>query len=535
MLRNLFLCLLSFSVLPVLAQSPLIQDDFEGNGTITTWFGDDCGMDNAFANPFVEGINLSATVLKYTDSGGTYANVRFDLNGNFDLSGQANFSLKIYVPANGLSGSQSNQISLKLQNGTLNEPWSTQSEIIKPLVLDQWQVINFDFANDPYVNLDPNSADPVTRIDFNRVLLQVNGENNTDQVIAYLDDFLFEGTAKIDPVYNLLVWSDEFEGTGAVDTSKWFHQTQLPDGVNWYNGELQHYTDRLDNSYVDGGFLHIVAKKETFTDQGQTKTYTSARLNSKFAFTYGRVEVRARLPFGQGTWPAIWSLGKNIIEPGAYWTGDFGTVAWPACGEIDIMEHWGYNQNYVQSALHTPSSFGNTVNLGGVLATDVSNQFHVYGLEWTPEKMKFSIDGNVYYTYAPDPKDPDNWPFTADQYLLLNVAMVGAVTPSFTQSPMVIDYVRVFAEGSATSLSDPTALPAIRLFPNPVDKELNIELPENLRGATIKVYAADGQVVDSLNVQANHLQMDWSSYPRGTYLMVFATENGQFTYQVWKK
>ena len=142
-----------------------------------------------------------------------------------------------------------------------------------------------------------------------------------------------------------LVWSDEFDGNGAINSTNWFHQTQLPLGWGWYNGEVQHYTDRIDNSYVSNGTLKIVAKKETYTDQGHTKEYTSARLNSKYAFTYGKVEIRAKLPQGFGTWPAIWMLGKNINEPGAYWeTQGYGTTPWPACGEVDIMEHWGSNQ-----------------------------------------------------------------------------------------------------------------------------------------------------------------------------------------------
>jgi beta-glucanase (GH16 family) len=116
-----------------------------------------------------------------------------------------------------------------------------------------------------------------------------------------------------------LVWADEFDTDGAVNPNNWFHQTQLPASGSWFNGEEQHYTNRIENSFVNNGFLNIVAIKESFTDQGETKQYTSARLNSKFAFTYGRVDVRARLPFGDGTWPAIWTLGKNISEDGAYW------------------------------------------------------------------------------------------------------------------------------------------------------------------------------------------------------------------------
>ena len=179
-------------------------------------------------------------------------------------------------------------------------------------------------------------------------------------------------------IYDKLVFSDEFNGTGAVDSNNWFHQTQFIAGNSWANGELQHYTNRQTNSYQSNGSLNLVAKKESFTDQGVTKQYTSARLNSKFAFKYGKVEVRAKLPTGVGTWPAIWMLGKNIFEPGGFWSSSYGTVSWPACGEVDIMEHWGSNQNYVQSAMHTPSSYGGTVNLGGQTIPTASSDFHIY-------------------------------------------------------------------------------------------------------------------------------------------------------------
>ncbi len=242
-----------------------------------------------------------------------------------------------------------------------------------------------------------------------------------------------------------LIWYDEFDVDGAINSDNWFHQTQLPAGGNWYNGEVQHYTDRTENSYVSDGTLKIVAKKELFTDQGFTKQYTSARLNSKFAFTYGRIEVRAKLPTGFGTWPAIWMLGKNINEDGGYWDNQgFGTTSWPACGEVDIMEHWGSHQNFVQSAIHTPSSYGNTENLKGQTISTASTQFHTYALEWTSEKMVFSVDDVVHYTYIPAPKDLNTWPFDADQYILLNIAIEPSIDPSFVQSSMEIDYVRVY-------------------------------------------------------------------------------------------
>ena len=256
--------------------------------------------------------------------------------------------------------------------------------------------------------------------------------------------------AQVDVTYNDLVWSDEFSTNGAVNSSNWFHQTQIPSGGNWYNGEQQHYTNQLSNSFVDAGFLNIVAKKETFTDQGYTKQYTSARLNSKFAFLYGRIDVRAKIPVAQGTWPAIWTLGKNINEDGGFFDAVYGTTNWPACGEIDIMEYGitpSQPTNYIQSALHTPSSFGNTTNVGGTIASNLGNDFHVYSMNWSPYQISFLIDNVIFYTYNPAVKNASNWPFNSEQYMLLNIAMggvAGSIPSSFTQSTMEIDYVRVY-------------------------------------------------------------------------------------------
>ena len=249
-----------------------------------------------------------------------------------------------------------------------------------------------------------------------------------------------------DSQFNTLVWSDEFEGRGALDPDKWFHQTQLPPGGSWFGGIIQHYTDREENSYQKDGFLNLVAKKEVFDDQGETKNYTSARLNSKFALTYGRIEVKAKLPEGTGTWPAIWMLNKNINEDGAYWDNKgFGTVNWPVCGEIDIIEHWGKNQDYVSSAVHNGSSYGYYVkNVGGRKIAGVSNDFHIYSLEWTEEKMVFSVDGVEHYQYFPKIKNTDTWPYDADYYLILNIAIEPDIDPDFVESPMVIDYVRIY-------------------------------------------------------------------------------------------
>jgi beta-glucanase (GH16 family) len=516
--------------LPIItqAQTQTVQDDFEGNGTITGWFGDDCNFNTNLSNPFSQGINTSATVLEYHDVGGQYANVRFQVGNNFDLSTNHTFSLKIYVPSSGLTGSQTNQISLKLQDGSLGQPWTTQTEIIKPITLNQWQTVTFDFQNDTYINLDAGSLPPIQRTDLNRVLIQINGENNNSNVLAYIDDVLYDGTIPAPPVFDNLIWSDEFDTDGAVNATKWFHQTQLPAGGSWYNGEIQHYTNRIDNSVVDNGFLKIIAKKETFTNQGQTKTHTSARLNSKFAFQYGRVEVRAKLPTGVGTWPAIWMLGKNINEDGAYWdTQGFGNSNWPACGEIDIMEHWGNNQNYVQSAMHTPSSFGNTSNKGGQVVPTASTDFHIYALEWTAEKMVFSVDGAVHYTYNPPVKNATTWPFDAEQYLLLNIAIEPGIAPSFTEDALEIDYVRVYQQTpvSTFSIKDNETL---NYYPNPIENELNIVLAEaTTQNIIFNIHNIDGKLMQTQNATANGETVKLNglgNLAKGVYFVSFQLE-----------
>jgi hypothetical protein len=234
--------------------SALLYDDFDGNGNINTWFGDDCGMDNIFTNPFSDINNNSATVLKYTDAGGTYANVRFDAPSKFDLASNSKFSLKIYVPTSSVTGSQPKQISLKLQDGTAGEPWALQTEIIKTIVFDQWQTVTFDFATD----VTAGQPDPLSRTDFDRVVLQVNGEGNGDTVTAYIDDFNYGvdtgsggetspivGTWKLAPEEKALI-----VGSTAGDT--------------WWFNSIDDLTTRaciFDDTYVfnaDGSFNNVL-------------------------------------------------------------------------------------------------------------------------------------------------------------------------------------------------------------------------------------------------------------------------------------
>ena len=235
-----------------------------------------------------------------------------------------------------------------------------------------------------------------------------------------------------------MVWNDEFDQTNSrVDDTKWFMETVAPNNGVWYNDELQHYTDRLDNASVSDGTLKITAKREVYTHSGTTQAYTSARLNSKFSFTFGKVVVRAKLPRAQGTWPAIWTLGSNLE-----------TVGWPACGEIDIMEQLFENFEIVQCAVHTPARHGDNTIVKQVDITDVTVKFHNYGMEWSADKIDFTVDDQVYFSYNPEVKTPENWPFFNDQYILLNIAMGGnlggTVDPNFSEDIMEVDFVRVY-------------------------------------------------------------------------------------------
>jgi beta-glucanase (GH16 family) len=300
-----------------------------------------------------------------------------------------------------------------------------------------------------------------------------------------------------------LVWSDEFTGYGIVDTTKWFHQTKLPLAGSWYNGEIQHYTNRAENSARINGVLNITARRENFSDQGFTKNYTSARLNSKFAFKYGKVECKVRLPIGVGTWPAIWMLGKNIDEDGAYWDNlNFDTTPWPACGEIDILEHWGSNQNFIQSAIHTPSSFGNTVNKGGRILNTASSEFHIYTMEWDADKIRFSVDSQEYYTYQPSIKNSSTWPFDEDQYLILNVAIQGNISSNFSQDAMEIDYIRVYQESSSLGMSS-TSMENLQAYPNPFEHSIQIKVSEHLLNnqAMVQLHSMDGKLVYEKNIE----------------------------------
>lgn len=456
----------------------------------------------------------------FNDGTSPWQGFTIDLVRAIDLDFQKTISLSFYG-----FDPNTHQILLKLENGA-----NTDVEVSANIpVGGGWtKNVEFDFAN-AKLSSDGNTAINATRT-YNRLTLFVDG----GQTIAgtYLVDDIDDGSEEVDPntldvVYEELVWEDNFDVAGSLDDEKWHHQTQvIVPGVGWANGEEQHYTDRSENSFVDSdGFLHIVAKKETFTDQNLTKDYTSARLNSKFAFTYGRVDIRAKMPIEKGTWPALWMLGKNINEDGAFWDENHGTTNWPACGEIDIMEHGIFPNediNYIASALHTPCCHGGNPNKGGTLANNLGTDFHVYSVNWSPDQITFLLDGVGFYTYNPTVKDASTWPFNQDQFLLLNVAMggiAGDVASSFTEERMLVDYVRVYQEEKTTRVANSNLLTNISIYPNPTKRILNIS--SDIPVESVVVFDLYGKIV--LREEVNTFQIDLNDITKGTYFVAFYT------------
>ena len=178
------------------------------------------------------------------------------------------------------------------------------------------------------------------------------------------------------------------------------------------------------------------------------------------------------MPIGSGTWPAIWMLGKNISETGTYWANQgFGNTSWPAVGEIDILEHWGRNQGYAQSALHTTSSHGATQNHGGRYISDISSEFHIYTMDWNADRIIFKIDGIEHYRYNPSEKNANTWPFDSEFFFLLNIAIEPTIQSSFTESAMEIDYVRVYQSDNLVWSDEFNAEPS--------DEQLSWDLDED--------------------------------------------------------
>lgn len=238
--------------------------------------------------------------------------------------------------------------------------------------------------------------------------------------------------------FTKLVWSDEFDYNGIPDTSRWGYE------IGYIrNNEMQYYTDKPENARVENGNLVIEARNDSSIIGNDTVKVTSASLNTfgKQDWTYGRIEVRAKIPSFLGSWPAIWMLGSNIKQ-----------VGWPECGETDMMEHVGFDPDTLHFNIHTGAyNHVKGTNKGKkVFVKNPEADFHIYALEWHKDRMDFFLDSAKVFTFAKESDNEDVWPYDNPQYLILNLAVGGAwggakgVDLNALPQKFLIDYVRVY-------------------------------------------------------------------------------------------
>jgi beta-glucanase (GH16 family) len=317
-----------------------------------------------------------------------------------------------FVAASGTVSFPANQTQASIDVSIKGDPLNTRQPNLRFTV---------KLSNPKYCTITTPSA--------NGIIVTENGTYLSTDNTGY-------STPETYPGYTL-AWSDEFSRT-SLNQDSWNYELGNGSG-GWGNNELEYYTNSYKNVFVSDSNLIIEARKETTGNYN----YTSARLTTqgKKVFKFGRIDIRAKLPKGQGIWPALWMLGSNI-----------NTVGWPACGEIDIMELIGSIPSTVTGTMHWKGSSGSHAQEGDnyvLKEGDFSEQFHVFSIEWTQDNIKWFIDDQLFVTTSVSNTGVDYYPFNADQFFIFNVAVGGnwPGSPDYTTvfpQRMFVDYVRVF-------------------------------------------------------------------------------------------
>lgn len=486
-----------------------IYADFETVTPTVTVFND-C-VYSVETNPDKTDPNTSDNVGKYITATNQWDGLYWDLDEGFiDFTNSKVFTMMI-------KSDYAGDVIVKLENSsnsnTYVEVWQTYSGS------GNWEEVSFDFT----------SKSPANEM-YNRVVLLLDADAVNDGNIWYFDNL--EGPeVKKPPVeeHNWeLVWSDEFDYTGLPNSAKWGYDLG---GGGWGNNELQYYTMAdTDNANVDGEKLTITAKKETVGD----RNYTSARLitKNKGDWLYGRVEVRAKLPAGRGTWPAIWMLPTD-------W--EYG--GWPASGEIDIMEHVGYDEGVVHGTVHT-EAFNHTLGTQvgqHITVADATSEYHVYALNWFENKIEIFVDDTKYFAF-PYYTDWKKWPFDKRFHLILNIAVGGnwggveGVDDTIFPVTMEIDYVRVYKLG-AESVYDSDIENKVKLYPNPVNNVLRVDFSEkaDFTSAKAEIRSIDGKLVKNFTLRSNSPELNVSELERGVYFLLIKDNTQKISKKFIKK
>ena len=319
---------------------------------------------------------------------------------------------KDYVAASGTVTIPANQSNAEIAVQITGDPSNTRQDNL------QFTVV---LSNPKNATLGVNSA--------KGTIITENGTYFITDTSGYNSPLSYPGKT--------LVWDEEFSGA-ALDPTEWNYE--IGNGQQgWGNNELEYYTNSTNNAFVSNGNLIIEARKESINGFN----YSSARLTTqnKKAFMYGRVDIRAKLPRGQGVWPALWMLGSNI-----------NSVGWPASGEIDMMENLGQDSSKVYGTLHygaTPATHASKGNSYTSNSPNFSNQFHVFSMDWQQDSVKLYVDNRLYLAVNKSDVSPSPYPFNQQFFFIFNVAVGGNWpgspdgTTTFPQR-MIVDYIRVF-------------------------------------------------------------------------------------------
>ena len=325
-----------------------------------------------------------------------------------------------------------------------------------------------------------------------------------------------------------LVWADEFD-LDTVSAANWNFETG--NGYNgWGNNELQYYTSRPENVRIEDGKLIITAVKEKYNGFD----YTSARMQtrSKGSWKYGRVEMRAKLPQGTGTWPAFWMMPQNQV---------YGTKLWPDNGELDIMEYVGYMPDKVHGTVHTYQNYGGSSITNTITYYGVENDFHVYAVEWSPDTIKWYVDSYLYGSYNRSGRDWQYWPFDKEFYVILNFAVGGnwggaqGVDTTIFPQRYEVDYVRVYQKDNSDAITHLSDKSNKIIASNPVKGNLHVAGLEGLKNYSLSIADIYGRIVFFRNYFIKpSIDIDLSFLRAGIYFIIIRSSELLKTIKVVK-
>lgn len=438
-------------------EGQLIDDFSDGDNNALNgwglWVAANGGPNNDSSGQLIMNApGVEGKAAKYTyvcDSGDcAYNHIGLDFGRAIDLHATAIESITFWIKGPGgaevkfiayssLSGDANGYGSYKKNLGRLSREWQKVTIHFKEL---QWEGDNQNYTLEEALKSCTSFKWEVgDRSAAGSIFLDHVSIVNDGTAAGFAQEYKYE-TPEYEKETDIaweLIWSDEFDYQGLPDPQKWNFEDQRP---GWVNNELQNYPGvRKENARVENGFLIIEARKDNYKGH----PYSSARIHTqgKGEILYGRAEIRAKLPSGRGTWPAIWMMPSDYYGYGK---------GWPDSGEIDIMENVGKDPNWVHASVHCQNYYwvkGNQ-HTEKIYSTSYQNDFHVYALEWYPERIDIFMDGQKYFTFNDPGEGWQGWPFDKNFYVILNLAVGGhwggPVDDSIFPQQMVVDYVRLY-------------------------------------------------------------------------------------------